>query len=165
MELLLVVVGVVGSGVGFMGVRGWMVGGVGLTSNAFLAPRFTQHLVVNLGFAFADSDHRFYADYLVPALLVLALCVYLSWGRARYFGNTAPLLVALLFIGLGMAHPNSAASGFLLAAVPFLFLFVSGVLADLMETSYGRVIGACVAALLITYMARTLLALAQVTRG
>jgi len=99
--------------------------------------------------------------------LVLPVCLltYGLWPRTRYFGNTAPLLVALLFIGLGMAHPNSAASGFLLAAVPFIFIFVSGVLADLMETSYGQVILACVVALLITYMARTLLALAQVARG
>lgn len=103
-----------------------------------------------------------------PALaLVLPVCLvtYAMWPRTRYFGNTAPLLVALLFIGLGMAHPNMAASGFLLAAVPFLFIFVSGVLADLMETSYRQVLLASVVALLITYMARTLMALAQVTRG
>lgn len=103
-----------------------------------------------------------------PALaLVLPVCLvtYAMWPRTRYFGNTAPLLVALLFIGLGMAHPNMAASGFLLAAVPFLFIFVSGVLADLMETSYRQVLLASVVALLITYMARTLIALAQVTRG
>jgi hypothetical protein len=103
-----------------------------------------------------------------PALaVVLPVCLvtYALWPRTRYFGNTAPLLVALLFIGLGMAHPNVAASGFLLASVPFLFIFVSGVLADLMETSYRQVILACVVALLITYMARTLMALAQVPRG
>jgi hypothetical protein len=103
-----------------------------------------------------------------PALaLVLPVCLvtYALWPRTRYFGNTAPLLVALLFIGLAMAHPNVAASGFLLASVPFLFIFVSGVLADLMETSYRQVILACVVALLITYMARTLMALAQVPRG
>jgi hypothetical protein len=103
-----------------------------------------------------------------PALaLVLPVCLvtYALWPRTRYFGNTAPLLVALLFIGLGMAHPNVAASGFVLASVPFLFIFVSGVLADLMETSYRQVILACVVALLITYVARTLMALAQVARG
>jgi hypothetical protein len=103
-----------------------------------------------------------------PALaLVLPVCLvtYALWPRTRYFGNTAPLLVALLFIGLGMAHPNVAASGFLLASVPFIFIFVSGVLADLMETSYRQVILACVVALLITYVARTLMALAQVARG
>jgi hypothetical protein len=73
--------------------------------------------------------------------------------------------VAVLFIVLGMAHPDLAAAGFLLAAVPFIFIFVSGVLADLMETSYRQVILACVAALLITYVARTVMALAEVGRG
>ena len=55
---------------------------------------------------------------------------YAAWPRTRYFGNTAPLLVAVLFLVLGMAHPHVAGAGFLLAAIPFLFIFVSGVLAD-----------------------------------
>ena len=103
-----------------------------------------------------------------PALvLVFPVCLitYAVWPRTRYFGNTAPLLVAVLFIVLGMAHPDLAAAGFLLAAVPFIFIFVSGLLADLMDTSYRQVILACVAALLITYVARTVMALAEVGRG
>ena len=103
-----------------------------------------------------------------PALalaLPVAVVTYAFWRRTRYFGNTAPLLVAVAFILLGMAHPHTAAAGFLLAAVPFLFIFVSGVLADLLETNYRPVILACIAVLLLTYMARTLLALAQVQAG
>src|SRR5579872_7027179 len=103
-----------------------------------------------------------------PALvLVLPICLvtYALWPRTRYFGNTAPLAVAVLFLALGMAHPDLAAAGFLLASVPFIFIFVSGVLADLMETGYRQLILACVAALLITYVARTLMALSQVGRG
>src|SRR5579864_4764266 len=103
-----------------------------------------------------------------PALvLVFPVCLitYAVWPRTRYFGNTAPLLVAILSVVLGMAHPDLAAAGFLLAAVPFIFIFVSGLLADLMDTSYRQVILACVAALLITYVARTVMALAEVGRG
>jgi hypothetical protein len=103
-----------------------------------------------------------------PALalaLPIALATYAAWPRTRYFGNTAPLLVAVAFLLLGMAHPHLAGAGFLLAAIPFLFIFVSGVLADLLETHYRSVIGACIVALLVTYVARTLLALAQVPRG
>jgi hypothetical protein len=106
-----------------------------------------------------------YIGRACPALAValpVAIATYAAWPRTRYFGNTAPLLVAMLFIILGMAHPHQAGAGFLLAAVPFLFLFVSGVLADLMETSFRPVVTACVAALLATYVIRTLLALAQV---
>jgi len=97
--------------------------------------------------------------------LPVAVLTYAVWPRTRYFGNTAPLLVAVLFLGLGMAHPDSAGAGFLLAAIPFLFIFVAGVLADLLETSYRPLVAACIVALLITYVVTTLLALAQVPQG
>ena len=103
-----------------------------------------------------------------PALILLfpvCLITYAVWPRTRYFGNTGPLLVAVLFLALGIAHPDMAAAGFLLASIPFIFIFVSGVLADLMETGYRQVIVACVVALLLTYAARTLMALAEVPRG
>ena len=103
-----------------------------------------------------------------PALALafpVALVTYGVWPRTRYFGNTAPLLVAVLFVFLGMAHPHVAGAGFLLAAIPFLFIFVSGVLADLLETSYRPLVMACIFALLVTYIARTLFALVEVPRG
>jgi hypothetical protein len=103
-----------------------------------------------------------------PALalaLPVTLITYAAWPRTRYFGNTAALLMAVLFIVLAIAHPHVAGSGFLPAAIPFLFVFVAGVLADLIETNYRPLILACVAAMLITYVARTLLALAQVPQG
>jgi hypothetical protein len=97
--------------------------------------------------------------------LPVTLVTYAVWPRTRYFGNTAPLLVAVLFVLLAIAHPHVAGAGFLLASIPFLFIFVSGVLADLMETSYRPLILGCVGALLVTYIARTLMALVQVPRG
>ncbi|HME36718.1 MAG TPA: hypothetical protein VKF84_15900 [Candidatus Sulfotelmatobacter sp.] len=103
-----------------------------------------------------------------PALalaLPVALVTYAAWRRTRYFGNTAPLLVAVLFLILGMAHPDVAGAGFLLAAAPFLFVFVSGVLADLLETTYRPLVAACIVTLLLAYVARTLLDLAHVPLG
>jgi len=103
-----------------------------------------------------------------PALalaLPTTVVTYAVWPRTRYFGNTAPLLVGILFVVLAMAHPHTGGAGFLLAAVPFLLVFVSGVLADLLETSYRPVVLASVLALLVTYVVWTLLALAQVRRG
>ncbi len=97
--------------------------------------------------------------------LPVTLVTYAAWPRTRYFGNTAPLLVAVLFFALGMAHPDLAGAGFLLAAIPFLFVFVAGVLADLLETSYRPLIAACIVALLVIYIAITLVALAQVPQG
>lgn len=122
------------------------------------------------GFTFLGV-YRQVAVQIVRACPALALALpvtivtYAVWPRTRYFGNTAPLLVAVLFILLAMAHPHIAGAGFLLAAVPFLFIFVAGVLADLSETSYRPLILACVLALLVTYIARTLIALAQVPQG
>ncbi len=98
-------------------------------------------------------------------LLPAAIATYLAWPRTRYFGNTAPLLLALFFIALGIAHPRVAGAGFLLASVPFLFIFVSGVLADLMETPARTLVTACVWALVGAYILWSLSALVQVPRG
>ncbi len=98
-------------------------------------------------------------------LLPAALATYALWPRTRYFGNTAPLLVAVLFIVLGMAHPRVAGAGFLLASLPFILIFVSGVLADLMETTSRPVVTACTWALLGAYILWSLESLAQVPQG
>jgi positive regulator of sigma E activity len=90
---------------------------------------------------------------------------YAIWPRTRYFGNTAPLLVGVLFVLLGMAHPHVAGAGFLLAAIPFVFLFVSGVLADLLETSYRSLVMACVVGMMAAYVVWSLVNLAQVPQG
>jgi hypothetical protein len=124
----------------------------GATWRGFTVPGVYKQVAIQIG----DACPAF-----VFALPV-ALVTYAAWPRTRYFGNTAPLLVAALFIILGMAHPHVAGAGFLLAAIPFLFIFASGVLADLLETKYRPLVGACIVALLLTYVARTVFALAQV---
>jgi len=98
-------------------------------------------------------------------LLPLAIATYIFWPRTRYFGNTAPGLVALLFIALGMAHPHVAGEGFLLASIPFVLIFVSGIVADLMETPSRILITAFVWGLLLAYVVWSLQALIQVPHG
>jgi len=103
-----------------------------------------------------------------PALalaLPVSIVTYAVWPRTRYFGNTAPLLMALLFLVLGIAHPDTAGAGFLLAATPFLFIFVAGVLADLVETRYRALVSACTLGLLFAYVVWNLVSLYQVPRG
>jgi hypothetical protein len=103
-----------------------------------------------------------------PALALLlptALVTYIVWPRTRYFGNTAPLLIAVLFVGLGMAHPHSAGAGFLLASVPFLLVFVAGVLADLLETRYRLMVTAGVFGMMAAYVVWSVVNLAQVPAG
>ncbi|MBA3913108.1 MAG: hypothetical protein H0X25_04465 [Acidobacteriales bacterium] len=87
-----------------------------------------------------------------PALAVLfpaALVAYVSWRRIRYFGNTAPLLVALLFIVCSLLSPHYPGFGFQLMALPFLFVFVAGVSADLLETRYRDLVLAVVGGTLV----------------
>jgi len=72
-----------------------------------------------------------------PALLLVipvALITYLIWRRSRYFGNTAPLLISVFFLLLAIASPHYPGLGFHLMAMPFLFVFVAGIAADLLET-------------------------------
>jgi hypothetical protein len=127
----------------------------GATWRGFTVPGVYKQVAVRIGRA-------------CPALAIgfpVALATYLVWPRTRYFGNTAPLLVAVLFVGLGMAHPHMDGAGFLLAAVPFLFIFVSGVLADLLETRQRPLVMACIVGMIAAYVIWSVVNLAQVPQG
>jgi hypothetical protein len=87
-----------------------------------------------------------------PALILAlpaAVVAFAAWKRTRYFGNAAPLGIAALLLILGMAAPNFPGEGFHLAALTFLFVFVAGVFADLMETRRGPLLMAAVSGLLV----------------
>ncbi len=73
-----------------------------------------------------------------PLMLALpmALIAYFGWKRARYFGNTAPLLIVGLVLILALGAPDFPGQGFHLTMLVFLFVFVSGVFADLLETRH-----------------------------
>jgi hypothetical protein len=101
-----------------------------------------------------------------PMLLALpvALGVFAAWKRARYFGNFAPLLVALGLTLFGIAAPSFPGDGFQLAALVFWFVFVAGVFADLLETRYRLIVGAALCGLLISSALWNLLELARAAR-
>ncbi len=100
-----------------------------------------------------------------PALVLalpVALFTYILWPRARYFGNTAPLLVAALCLLLGFAAPHYQGLGFQLVALPFLFVFVAGISADLLESRRRSLVIACVCGVLLAYAFWSLTELARV---
>ncbi len=100
-----------------------------------------------------------------PALVValpVALITYFAWPRARYFGNTAPLLVAALFLVLGLGTPHYPGLGFQFMAVPFVFVFVAGIAADLLETRYHEIAVAAISGLLVANAAWNLWELARI---
>ncbi len=135
----------------------------GLTHASFWRPTWRGFAVPGVYKQVARQLSRACAAFAI--LLPVSLCVYFAWRRTRYFGNTAPLLVAIAFLALGMANPHLEGAGFFLASVPFLFLFVSGVLADLMETRQRQLVTACVFGLLAAYVLHTVIKLFEVPLG
>ena len=87
-----------------------------------------------------------------PALLIafpLALITYISWPRARYFGNTAPLFLAVLLLVLRPSAPHYPGLALQFVAIPFVFVFVAGVCADLVETRKRSLVVTCITSLLV----------------
>lgn len=83
----------------------------------------------------------------ILVLLVASIVTYFAWSRTRFFGTTAPLLVfaILLLIGLGMPHQGGLLF-FVALALTFAYVFIGGVLTDLLESrvtapAFGVVLG------------------------
>jgi hypothetical protein len=103
-----------------------------------------------------------------PSLILalpVALVTYFAWKRSRYFGNAAPLLIAVLLFVLAAGAPQFPGEGFQLAALAFLFIFVAGMFSDLLETRYGLLVMAGLCGLLIASAAWNLLQLARLRHG
>jgi len=84
----------------------------------------------------------------VALLLLIALVTFVVWRRTRYFGVTAPLLIFLLLLGMGFLLPHQGGFVFYPLALPFAYVFVAGILADVLESTYagpalGVVLGVC----------------------
>jgi len=120
------------------------------------------------GMAGAYQELIVHFAQISPALLILfpiALLVYATWPRARYFGNTAPLLVVALLLVLALLTPHYPGFGFTLVAVPFLLVFIAGVISDLLETKYRNLVGACVWGLILGVAFWNLASLIRAGRG
>ena len=91
------------------------------------------------------SEYLRFTSHRVAELLVLpgglleivaflaALIVFVLWKRTRYFGNLAPLLVAIFLPWWpGRFLPGVST----VWALPFAFVFVGGIYADLLESGF-----------------------------
>jgi hypothetical protein len=65
----------------------------------------------------------------VFVLLLLALATFALWRKTRYFGNWTPLLVVVLLLALTAAHGNP-----MLWGLTFIFVFIGGMVADLLDS-------------------------------
>lgn len=115
-----------------------------LGSSSLITPHPSMELLRNLKFVFADA----YTDlnsYLFVVFFIVALTAYGSWRRAQYFGNTAPLITSfatvLLFALVPPIHLWNATLG-----LSFVFVFIGGIAADLLETGSGRTVAVVLAA-------------------
>jgi len=77
----------------------------------------------------------------------VATVLYLGVRRCRYFGNTAPLVMALLLLPVVTTQTVTQPW---LWALPFLFTFLGGVFADALETKYRKLFVALTGAVLVT---------------
>ncbi|MGP8174135.1 MAG: hypothetical protein ACLP7O_06255 [Terracidiphilus sp.] len=85
-----------------------------------------------------DPARRFFSTLANAGITVAsgaAVVLFLGLGRSRYFGNTAPLVCALVLMVLVM---TGAPGSPWLWALPFLLTFVGGVFADAYEGARGR---------------------------
>jgi len=87
------------------------------------------------------------ANAPIAIATLLALLLYVTVPRCRYFGNTAPLVMVLLLFPL---FTTQTVSQPWLWALPFLFTFLGGVFADVLETQYRKMFLALSGTVLLT---------------
>jgi hypothetical protein len=97
-----------------------------------------------------DALRRFVstpANAAVVVASVVALMVYATSRRSRYFGNTSALLMVAV---LACLYTTQVVSAPWLWALPFLFTFVGGVFADCLETRQRKLFVALSIAVVVT---------------
>ncbi len=97
-----------------------------------------------------DAARGFFASPANAAIVVataVAAILYLGVRRCRYFGNTVPLILALVLFPLVTTQTVSRPW---LWALPFLFTFLGGVFADILETRYRKLFLALTGLILVT---------------
>ena len=117
-------------------------------------------------FTFAmDGLKAFAADITNGPILIatgIALLVYAGFRRSRYFGNTAPLAMVLATVFLVTTQVYSWP---VLWALPFLFTFIAGVFADVLETKHRRLFLATTGMLVATQVLACVASLHIIARG
>ena len=101
-----------------------------------------------------------HADAGILVAAAVALVVYFSSRPSRYFGNTTPLIMTLMLFVL---YTTQVVSAPWMWALPFLFTFIGGVFADILESRQRRMFLALSIAILVTQAALCWTSLAGLT--
>jgi hypothetical protein len=111
-----------------------------------------------------DGARHFFVNVVNGPIVVatlVALLLYFTVRRCRYFGNTAPLVMVLLLVPLVTTQTVSKPW---LWALPFLFTFVGGVFADALETRQRRMFLVLSGGILLTQAMLCLTLLPEIAR-
>ena len=136
---------------------------------AFFAFRLQPFTYVFTGgssrFWFSTFSARQLLTPILNAPIVLALGIslilWIGVRRSRFFGNTAPLLVALPLLFIQTTQTFMAPW---IWALPFLLTFIGGIFADTFETRYRKLFLSLAAAILLTEAAGSLSTLSLLAR-
>ena len=114
-------------------------------------------------FALDGAAHFFLniANAPIVVATLVALLLYIAVPRCRYFGNTAPLVMALLLFPIVTTQTVSQPW---LWALPFLFTFVGGVFADVLEMQQRKMFLVLSGAILLTQAMLCLTLLPEIAR-
>ena len=91
----------------------------------------------------------------------VALVVYATTKRSRYFGNTVPLIMTAVLFPL---YTSQVISAPWVWALPFLFTFIGGVFADMLETRQRKVFLLLTGGVVVTQAGLCLLSIPGVLR-
>ncbi|MGZ4897599.1 MAG: glycosyltransferase family 39 protein [Candidatus Angelobacter sp.] len=138
----------------------WLTGSAGLGVKTLLAQKPAFEALGNLAFALSGWTD----GYVLVFLFIAALTAYGSWRRARYFGNTAPLLTGLAAVLLFSLVPAIRIWDATLG-LSFVFIFVGGLAADFLETRLRRPVALILAACLLLRTVLTVIALMNWVRN
>jgi hypothetical protein len=146
----------------------WVLGGMFLlfSSYAFRPDAFSyvfRSEAARVGFSL-DPALTFFTNPVNAGIALAAAGAagfYAVMPRSRYFGNTAPLAVAIL---LFLMITTGVQTEMWLWGLPFLLAFVGGVFADVLETRYGRWFRWITGALLLAQAALCVAGLPLLTR-
>ena len=97
-----------------------------------------------------DGVRRFFmnlGDAPITVATLVALVLYFGVRRCRYFGNRVPLLMALVLFPVMTTQTVTRPW---LWALPFLFTFIGGIFADLLETRHRKMFLRMASAVLLT---------------
>lgn len=101
------------------------------------------------------------AELGISIATAVALTLYFTTRRSRYFGNTAPLVLLLL---ISLLYTTQVVTRPWLWALPFLFTFLGGVFADALETRHRRLYLVLTGGLVVTQAALSLESILGVLR-